>query len=794
MVCVTANARNTRQGADTVRLAFLVATVLSVTFGTAVWGQELTEAPRIALVYSDYGDFRHRDDYDAKMKSLGWPMAKYENRDFAGVVEKLGEYDIILGSALYNYSNVQDFSIHKQALLAFMERGGAIVWTDANYTQHVNWLAKLGPEWAVKVERCKRNGTPMKWLDVGHPVFNAPNVIRTVGGTWSHMIPGDGWEVLAKCEDDRATGLFRRHGRGFMLLTSYWGYSPQMLENLWGTLQVYRAGVALTMPDLAGFALGDNEAETTVQNLTDQPLGFQMVVEVAGPDGKPAEHRAETRLKAGQTGRATTTVPITERGDHTLKAAFYRDGKQFFASRAVKLAIPKLLAITITEPKYRSSIYLARPANRISFHASLHPFGEKIGDLSVAARLTQANRTLATLPVRKAPGLDFDLSLPAGGVEPGTAVLEVELRQDGQEVPLTVERHKISVVAPREPQVFIDENLATRVNDDLFFPIGVYHIPIADLPRARELGFNCFQGWGTTMDGARSNLNAAQEQGMKVILEMSSFLRGKLRLDGLKQIVAELKDHPALLAWYTVDEPHGEEQLSWCRAAYDCLVKEDPHHPVYLVMCNPGAFGRFGTTTDILAIDPYPIPRSVVMVSGWMSRAQEALAGLKPVWIIPQLQNTAAYRDPKAGRGPTPEEERNMVYQGLIWGAKGVVYYPWDDGPCGLIHDARLIEAVRNINSELAELGPELLECAHRVIARNDDAHPGLYAAVFQGHTATYLIAASVLSERKTLAVPAPGLDGTGLDVMFEGRKTTANGGLIQDEFKPLEVHVYRAR
>jgi len=114
--------------------------------------------------------------------------------------------------------------------------------------------------------------------------------------------------------------------------------------------------------------------------------------------------------------------------------------------------------------------------------------------------------------------------------------------------------------------------------------------------------------------------------------------------------------------------------------------------------------------TDILAVDPYPIPhRSVDLVAAWMRDAWTATRGRKPVWLIPQLHNPLAYRDPSKGRGPTPAEERCMVYLGLLLGAKGIVYYPWDDGPCGLVHDPDLMKAVAQLNREISELAPYLL-------------------------------------------------------------------------------------
>jgi hypothetical protein len=163
------------------------------------------------------------------------------------------------------------------------------------------------------------------------------------------------------------------------------------------------------------------------------------------------------------------------------------------------------------------------------------------------------------------------------------------------------------------------------------------------------------------------------------------------------------------------------------------------------------------------------------------------------VWLIPQLHNWAAYDGhPENGRYPTPAEERNMVYQGLVWGAKGIFYYPWDDGCTGLVKDPGLMAAVGKINAELAELGPELLTCRRKLTAANTASHEGLYAAVYRGAKANYVIAVSVLAEARELAVPT-GLKAGPAAVMFEERAATIGAdGAIRDKFAPLAVHVYR--
>jgi len=771
-----------------------IAAALTLTALTGAIAAEILATPRVALLYSDFGDFRHRDDYDAKMAALGWKMDKYENKEFAQLVDKLGGVDILLGSALFNYSNVQDFSEHNNALLQFVGRGGALVLTDTNYPQHVDWLAKCAPGLQVKSEACGKIGTPFKWLDDTHPLFNIPHPIRKLGDTWSHMVPGEDWEVIARCDDNQATALFRRIGRGYVLLTNHWGYSPEMLENLYGCLQCCRVGLFPVLPDLSKLSLGDNRLAVSFKNVTEREVDAGVAVEVARPDGKTETFRATAAVGAGQTATSEVTVPLVLRGEHRITVHLTRRGRDFYTAPAKTLTIPDLVTLRLDRPSYRGSVYLSAPPTEVVCQVMLNPHRERLEDLRIAATLTQGDATLAQVPDRQVTERQFTLTIPARFEAPGEAVLRVSLLGQGQAAPLAVAGKTIPVYAAQSPQVFIDDNLATVVDGQPFFPIGVYHVGESDLPKARSLGFNCYQGWGTSVEQAKASLDAGQANGLKVLLEMSSLLRGQYQPEAFRALVEAVKDHPALLTWYTVDEPDGPQQLDWCRQAYRTAAELDPHHPVYLVMCNPGTFDVFGTTTDVLAVDPYPIPNSVVMVSNWMKRAQEAVEGIKPIWVIPQLHNWEAYKDKTKGRGPTPEEERNMVYQGLIWGAKGVIYYPWDDGPTGLIHDEKLMAAVGAINSELAIIGPAVLSCTRQMVAENEGDDAGLYAAVFRSETDTYVIAANVLDEEREYEVRAPGIAAGNAEVMFEGRSATVADGVIRESFGPLEVHVYHAR
>ncbi|NSW54374.1 MAG: hypothetical protein HPY44_00055 [Armatimonadetes bacterium] len=770
------------------------ACMLLLALGCGISGSaEVMGVPRVALVYSDYGDFRHRDDYDGRMADLAWPMDKYENRDFGKLVERLGEYDIILGSALFNYSNVQDFSQYREKLLAFMDRGGAMVWTDANYEQHVNWLKGLGDDWVVTSHNPGKVGIPVGYWDAAHPVFSIPSRIPAHGGTWSYMEAGNAWQVISRDEEDRATGLFRTHGRGYMMLTCYWSYSRQLLENLWGTLRCHRAGLLPTLPDFSSFGLGENEARASVRNITGDPLPFTLEITVNPPQGQARTFAAGAHIAPGATADVTVTVPLEQRGAHTIVAGLKGPRGEFLSLKHSGPVIPDLLTVDLIRPLYRQSIYQGDPPPEIEYAARVHPWKEDVANLQLRARVRQGDRSvLAVDPVDVAGLSVFQPSLKIGKPTGEPVTIQVDLTSAGSAEPVTSKTVEVPVFSEKSPRVTIDDSLATRIDGEPYFPIAIYHVGIEHLPRIRDLGFNSFQGWGSTLEGAGKNLDAAQKLGLKVLLEMSTLLRGdEFRRDDFVRMVEAYRDHPALLCWYTVDEPDGETMLSRCREAREICMALDPYHPVYLVMCNPGSFERFGTTTDILAVDPYPIPHSVTMVSNWMRVAQDAVQQRRPIWIIPQLHNTAAYRDKTAGRYPTPEEERNMVYQGLIWGAKGVVYYPWDDSVTGLVHDPVLMEAVGKINRELAVVGPEILLASRTITAANDEQNPNLYAAVFHGDKRTLVIAASMANEAQAIRVPVPGVGDGPMQVLFENRAVACQAGAIQDQFGPLEVHVY---
>jgi len=746
--------------------------------------------PRVALLYSDYGDFRHRDDYDARLKALGWAMDKYENTQFGELAAKLDQYDLVLGSALYNYSKVQDFSRWREQMMQFMQRGGAFVFTDVNYAVHVDWLRDFGEGYAVEIAKCEHAGQEAQVLEPAHPLLNFPQPWQP-RCSWSHMKCGPKWRVLARCPEGSDLLALAEFGRGFMWLSGFWPLSEPQLNNLWEYVRSRRAGIELVSSrGVDEVHPGLCEARVTFRTLDQQGVtGVAWCV--LQPDGKRARAVGEVTGNARDGFSAQLQLELNQRGKHLSWIEFESpSGEAIYATTAVEVTVPELIEVRLLAPAYRQAIYLSTGASQIRLRFTSHPYGEDLKGARVRLVATQGAKVIGQQegPVPAERGVEHELSAPLRDLQPGGIDLRFVLEKDGRR--LWSRTWGLEVVAPTKPQVALGDNLETYVDGQPFFPIGVYHIAPEFYDQAREMGFNCIQAWGNTVEGARQALDTAAAHGLKVILEMSGFLRGEYRPEPFREVVRACRNHPALLAWYPVDEP-GPQQYEWCLDAYRICRDEDPHHPVYLVMCDPGAFGRFAATTDVLAIDPYPVPHAPLRtVASWSARAREVLGGQQAFWLIPQLHNIAAYSgDPSKGRAPTGPEEWCMVFQGLIYGAKGVVYYPWDDGKCGLVHEPALMAELPRINRFLGELGKEIAAAPAELLAGlgvNSGNSDELHAALFRGKR-VLLLATNSGAETATLSLELPG-EGNVARSVLDDRVWQVRGGRLELRLAGTEV------
>ena len=148
--------------------------------------------------------------------------------------------------------------------------------------------------------------------------------------------------------------------------------------------------------------------------------------------------------------------------------------------------------------------------------------------------------------------------------------------------------------------------------------------------------------------------------------------------------IKEVGDHPALIAWYVVDE----SPLSCIPAISESVRlfhKLDPDRPTYAVLDKPEHVRAFLPCYDVLGMDPYPIGNKgdradISIASAWAKEAREEMFGFRPMWQVPQIFDWSWYRKREQGETgemylPTREEIANMSWQAIAGGANGIGYY-----------------------------------------------------------------------------------------------------------------------
>ena len=86
--------------------------------------------------------------------------------------------------------------------------------------------------------------------------------------------------------------------------------------------------------------------------------------------------------------------------------------------------------------------------------------------------------------------------------------------------------------------------------------------------------------------------------------------------------VNRVKNSPALLLWYTGDEPDGtSDPLNATSTAYDLIYSLDGYHPVSLVLnCENYYWPEYSAGSDIIMQDTYPIGINATYSVRWVRR------------------------------------------------------------------------------------------------------------------------------------------------------------------------------
>ena len=348
-------------------------------------------------------------------------------------------------------------------------------------------------------------------------------------------------------------------------------------------------------------------------------------------------------------------------------------------------------------------------------------------------------------------------------------------------------------LAPAAREVKIDLfSRSLLVDGEPFFPIGLYWLRAEDLGPMRRLHFNSGDYFYKLRgEEVASLMDAAAVEGMQILLELTEYARRKPEPDyrAIAALVKRYRRHPALLAWYLVDEPAETKMApASALAIYELIRELDPYHPVYLVNNRSRTYAAYSDASDILAIDVYPIPNyPITQVGDYMQQARWTSLERKPVWLIAQAFGGVEHW----ARSPTAGELRNMIYQGLVGGAKGVLFYRYCQENERHIQPLALWQEVQRLAAELTELGPVLLQEEYSLEVQ--PAGDGVEVAIKEYKRDFYVFAVNVAQEPRRLDLRLAGLPPMGRAEVLHGQAVpTLAKGRLAAELGPLETAVFR--
>ena len=241
---------------------------------------------------------------------------------------------------------------------------------------------------------------------------------------------------------------------------------------------------------------------------------------------------------------------------------------------------------------------------------------------------------------------------------------------------------RVAQLPPR--RVWIDGRRRAIVDGSPFFPLGMYMGGLDEKTFGDFLSgpFNCVMPY---REPDVAQLDMCLANGVSVIYPLNSIWSwhkyrpkgvdsDEAAQDRVERVVAERRDHPAILAWYCNDEIP-LERLPRLLERQRLLERIDPGHPTWTVLYQYGDIRDYYRTFDIVGADPYPVPASPIGNAAlWTRTADAEVMGLKPLWMVPQA---FAWEDfgKDGGRFPTREEMLNMTWQCVANGATGLVYF-----------------------------------------------------------------------------------------------------------------------
>ena len=363
----------------------------------------------------------------------------------------------------------------------------------------------------------------------------------------------------------------------------------------------------------------------------------------------------------------------------------------------------EVLLARMISPKYRNAIYptMEKPqAIKIRIQINLAP--EDLAAATLQAQLGRDSNLIRAWEFSDLVGEDV-LVLDVGDLDfaytrSGPYVkddnpYEIRLELFSRSASLDVEilpLHKYPPPPEGVHEVRIDDDDNIVMDGERTFIFAVYPGSFTD-PDIREnlaylegLGFMAFFEYGSTLD-----LDVHSDDSLACLIMTEGVMENDP--ETTRGNIVNYRTHPQVLAYLLADEPnthpdHGTPEV--LQEHYRIAAQEDPYHPVYNTMTVKAAHrycpvNEYTQSQDIILLDPYPCredrwPSDLYRVYQNYVTLHSPELGYSafehmdiPAAAIPQMHNYTPWRMPHI------HEQKNMVYQHIIGGAKWIMPYSY---------------------------------------------------------------------------------------------------------------------
>ena len=374
---------------------------------------------------------------------------------------------------------------------------------------------------------------------------------------------------------------------------------------------------------------------------------------------------------------------------------------------------------------------------------------------------------------------------------------------------------------PDTPAVTLRDDGMTLIGGEPFFPIGIYSVCKREFNgmdfdvafrELKEAGFNFAHTYGNPWEQAF--LDGARKYGFKLWVGT--------RWPG-KELVEKGRFNPDIIAWYTGDDTSEHETPEESRAYHDTLKAIDPTRLTCQAdnVCaafDSSRYTDFVNSTDVFMPELYGIRGKAGDVTdtncvAWCIKEMKGIwrdiktcANGQPKGVWPILQSFKGWGG--WGHYPTRQQIYATTFATVIHGAHGVTWYTYGGFYSkkkgsrneGITSSPERFADMAELATWLKELSPALLERTGvqpppaEILAgpAKDCFDNDSVSCLLKRHgNETYLLTVNSTFEKVRARFRLANVPATA-EVMRENRKATVSAGLLEDDFEPFAVHVYR--